>query len=119
MGQYDLPVCELCHSGLMARVIFFENGGVKVGLCCSCDNIHNWQFPEPDSKDLVPSEINYIDSKQTVWVALWASQMDASFVGVFSSRELAEEAAALYQEEQEYGDGYVEQWEIDGKRILV
>lgn len=76
-----------------------------------------WGIKSVEYKTLIPSEVNYFDSKQTVWVALWASQMDASFVGVFSSREFAEEAAALFQEEEGYGDGYVEQWEIDGKRI--
>jgi hypothetical protein len=52
-----------------------------------------------------------------VFVALWSSQMDADFVGVFSTRELAQKAAEKFQEECRYGDGYVEEWEIDGEMI--
>lgn len=57
------------------------------------------------------------ETERSVWVALWASQMDSEFVGVFSTEEMAQEAATMYQEEQGYGDGYVEQWEIDGTKI--
>lgn len=52
--KYKLPTCEVCHSGLMAQVIDFREGKTRVGLCCSCDNIHDWQFPVPDEAKMKP-----------------------------------------------------------------